>query len=143
MGFNLLIKCNHHVKTLLELFTSGRWEKLHMKMIYHGHHHQSIFPHILGQLHETYFAILVFLRLNPWIGCASSFLSSLFSSMSFSVYQFSFERTSTCIKKLFVLDYCWPILDMSWPSQISILIYHLLMLPFNTHKCNRFLLCLF
>lgn len=65
--------------------------------------------------------------------------SYYFQSKSSFGLPFPWGATNLYIKTCPHHCHCWPMLDMSKPYQISlILIYHLLMLPTNALKCTHF-----
>lgn len=90
-----------------------------------------------GQLHACCFSIPTYPRPNPQIGCSSSSLSSLLLFMSFSVYPLlACGGLSTYIEIFSLWHCCWPVLDMSNPSQMNIRFYFLFF--YNTRYHHHF-----
>lgn len=92
------------------------------------------------QLHEFWFTIPVYHGPNPRIGCTSYI--SLVVSTSIHVHfglPIFLEWPSTYIDKLFShKSHCWPTLNMSKPSQTSLLIYHLQIVTLNAIEHAHF-----
>ena len=82
------------------------------------HPHQSLVQTMLDQLHEFCFAIPIYPKPNPWIGCTSSYMSFPFPSMTSSSYPFPVINLHS--RETFIT--CWLALGMSKLSFIYFII---------------------